>query len=412
MKKHLEKIKEKYKIYFSSFLLLFIIILISIPIRLWELEKYPPIVVDEYAYVRDVEKILKENDYYIARPQWDFSQAYLAYYPTILLIKIGFTNYILTFRIVSVIFSILSLIPFFFIVKKYSNNIIAFGTTLIFSTSYYYLQFSRVGWGCIYAVTLGLYLMLLIIWGLEKKSKLLIFFSGLMAALLLYTYRAGEIYIIGASLYFIINVIFSKNFSKKEIIIFSLIYFLTFIIVSSPWLYYIITEWDQFNLRFNVVSILNVNLPYHDKQNMKDVILYQISTSIDSWIFLIPKDGGGDENKRYLPLIYPIIIAPLIPIYFSGLYFGILNIKRTYIWFIIFLLGIILGQIMTIDPPNGARGLVLLPIIHLFISFSFYRFYNKYMKWNFFPYLFILFILILSYFNWEFYKYWMNWIDI
>src|SRR3990167_9224250 len=127
----------------KNLLLLFFVIIVSIFPRIWELNKYPPIIVDEPAYLRDVESMILNDNYYPANFQWDGSQATLVYLPTILLLKTIMPNPIMALRSVSVILSLLALIPLFFLVKNCTNDAIAFSSTIMFSYSYYFLQFSR-----------------------------------------------------------------------------------------------------------------------------------------------------------------------------------------------------------------------------------------------------------------------------
>ena len=102
----------------KSLALIVIVILISIFPRLWELNKYPPVVVDEPAYLRDIDKMVQNNNFYPADFQWDGSQATFVYIPTIILNKLFISDSLLALRTSSVIAGLLALIPFFLLVKR------------------------------------------------------------------------------------------------------------------------------------------------------------------------------------------------------------------------------------------------------------------------------------------------------
>jgi hypothetical protein len=395
----------------NSVFLIFFIILVSFFPRIWELNKYPPVVIDEPAYLRDINAMISKNDYYPANFQWDGSQATLAYLPTILLNKTFIPNQLLALRFTSVLMSLLALIPFFFLVKKYTNEIVAFSSTLMFSCSYYFLQFSRAGWGVIYPLTLGLYL-LWIIESLNKHNKYFkLIIAGILAGITFYLYRAGEILIVGACIFLIIKIFRSQErLSKKIFEIFIPIFI--FLIISAPWINAIKSNWQFFMLRQGVVSIQNTNKPYHKYNNSNDIIFYQIRTSVKSWLFLLPEVGTNPENPRYLPAAHPFVNPIIILLFILGLIIGIINFKKMYIWFFIYVSGVILGQVLTVDPPNGARGLILLPIIYLFSALSLNSIYNRFRNAKFIVLVLIIFSVIISVIDFLFYQNWMTWIKV
>src|SRR3989344_111966 len=139
MKRYLNFIKNKKDIF-----LVVLILIISLFPRLSGLTKYPNMIVDEAANLRDMNKLLSYDTFHPIDYEWGYGQATLVHYPVLLIARLGLDEFF-SLRLTSVILSLASLIPFFFIVKKYTNSIIASCGTLIFSFSYYYLQFSRVG---------------------------------------------------------------------------------------------------------------------------------------------------------------------------------------------------------------------------------------------------------------------------
>lgn len=395
----------------KELLILVFIIALSIFPRIWKLNELPPIVVDEPAYLRDINKMNLNKDFYPANFQWDFSQATLAYYPTILLTKLFFLNELTALRLSSVIFSILALIPFYFLVKKYTNEIVALSSTVLFSFSYYYLQFSRVGWGVIFPIFFGL-MLIWIIDGITNSNYLKrVLLSGIVSGVIMYLYRAGEIYIACSFIYLVFKTFrLNADLSKK---IFAVILFLTiFLIVSLPWINTIYGNIDRFLLRAKVVSINNVNTPYHRLSNKSEIMIYQITKSLNSWILLLPVDGGGYENKRYLPLSFTPINPILIPLFLMGFILSLIKLKTYFVWILIYGIGIVLGQILTVDPPNGARGLILLPIIYFLIALALFYIYKKFQKKNFVDYALLLLTLAVVIFDLFFYFNWMSWIIV
>lgn len=395
--------------YYKTIFILLALISISLLPRLWQLTINPPLIIDEPANLRDINQLIHLGGFHPFNFHWDFSQSTLFHYPTILLIYLGADD-LQALRLTSVIISSLSLIPFYFIIKKRTNSVIATCTTLLFSFSYYYLQFSRVGWTNIHTIFLGLILFWILDEAISRKSYKLIFLSTIIASLLFHTYRAGEIFILAGLIYIVFSFGEIKKINTKFIS--SLIYISFTFIFSLPWIYIIISNWELFNLRTSVVSILNVEKPYHGLYENLEIFIYQIFTTFKSWILMLPIYGGGIENQRYLPINKSLVSFPIALLFIFGLGIAIGNVKKHYIWLIILLLGLVLGQIMTINPPNGARGLILLPIIYIIASLTLFYIYKKIEKYKYTKFVFILLSLIIALFDFYFYTQWMTWISV
>lgn len=403
---------KKFIIFFTGrkeIYLLLLILLISLFPRLWHLTDFPPIMVDEAANLRDINKLLSLSGFHPIDYDWAYYQATLVHYPAILLIKLGIDQFF-ALRLTSVILSLLALIPFFFIVKRYTNPVIAFCTALMFSFSYYYLQFSRVGWTNIQAILLGLFLIWLIGVAIEKKSKFILLVSGMIAGLLMYTYRSGEIYILAGFILLITKLIKQKNIYVK--IVNLAIFLFAFLIVGLPWINKIFSNWELYNLRARVVSVSNANLPYHGLYNRSEIMAYQVFSSIKAWVYMLPLNGGGIENPRYLPLDHPPVSPIIAGFFLIGLIIAIYKFRITYIWILIYFLGLLFGQVLTVDPPNGSRGLILLPIIYIFSALTLNLIFNKLKESRFIIPALIIMSGIISFMDFLFYQNWMSWIKV
>lgn len=396
----------------TTFLLICLLILLALPPRLWKLSEYPPIIVDEPAYLRDIGEMIQSNNFYPAIQQWDGSQASLVYYPTIMLVKwAGFTDWLLALRTSAALVSILTIIPFYFLVKRYTNDLVAFCVSFMFSYSYYFLQFSRVGWGVVYATALGLFALWATQEAVRRKSLVWLVVGAFFAGLTSYSYRSGEVYIAACLISIVVPWGNNLKYVKTKVL-YALIFILTFFTFFLPWGYTIFSNWDFFTLRGRVVSVINIALPYHGYTNTLDIVIYQIATTIKTWIFLIPADGGGIENSRYLPLRYPPISFPLIPLFITGLIFAIQKWRESVALLFIFFFSLTLGQILTVDPPNGARALGILPIIYICVGISLYYVYKKIEFLKKFPYVIIATSVAIGVTDSLFYIYWMSWIKV
>ncbi len=370
----LEKAAKIYKKN-ASLILLLLVLFLSIPPRMWKLTEYPSIVVDEAANLRDINRLLTLKTFRPIDFEWGFAQATLVHYPAILLIKLGMQDEFFALRLTSVILSVLALIPFFLILRKYTNLLTSFLTTILFSYSYFFLQFSRVGWTNIHMLTVSIYILFFVEKAAETKKSVWFILGGIFSGVLLYMYRAGEI-IIAASAVYILTKSVQQKISFKKVCINITLFAGPTVVVGLPWVIKILFSWEQYTLRERVVSIFNAPKPYHGLVDITSILFYQLDTVLMSWVFMLPHQAGGIESQRYLPLSYTTISPILILLFFLGIFLAIKSFKNTFNWFIIFVLGLLFGQVLSVDPPNGSRGLILLPIIYFFIGISIFSLYE------------------------------------
>ncbi|MBP7832453.1 MAG: glycosyltransferase family 39 protein [Candidatus Levybacteria bacterium] len=398
---------------YKLFIICGILVVLSLPQRIWKLESLPPIIVDEPAYARDIQSAIKNNNFNPAQPQWDGSQAFIDYYPALLLILTLHIDTILAQRISSVIYSIAGILIFFFLLRMYTNTKSAFLASLLFECSFFYLQFSRVGWNVIHAVVLGLGTLLFTLLAAKhtKYSVVLSILSAIFASLCFYTYRSGEIYIAASFLIYIIEILAKK---KYKLILPFAVFISVFFVLSLPWLHYILNNYEFYMLRNSVVSITHVSFPYMEHTHMTQVYLYQVATTLKTWILMLPVFGftGHIENARYIPLVFPMMSVFLIPLYWIGFLLLIKHLKTYYPFLFIFATGLLFSQILTVYPPNGARGLIVLPILYFAIGLALYTIFKKCSYSKKINLLLFVSSFCIAVIDIVFYFYWMTWIQV
>jgi hypothetical protein len=76
-------------------------------------------------------------------------------------------------------------------------------------------------------------------------------------------------------------------------------------------------------------------------------------------------------------------------------------------------IGLYFGQILTVNPPNGSRGLILLPIMYMFIAYGLFQIHSWIKKFSLIMNIFFCFlgtsVIILDLYT---YIYWMTWIRV
>lgn len=400
--------KEITKLLASLFIPMLLVVVAIYP-RIWNLKTSPPTIVDEPANIRDIKLILK-NGLNITDFHWDFSKSRAVHFLPVLLIESGIKDENLALRYSSVLLSLAALIPFYFLAKTLSAPIIAASSTLLFSFSYYYLQFSRVGWtDVILNITLGLFLFLIIASDTKKKNIKKTLLESLVATFIFYSYRSGIIIILVAFTTFVAKSLINSGF--KNTIVKMIVFTFMFLFLSLPWINTIRKNPDKYNLRLHVVSINSIVIPSSEYSSKKELYYSQISKVINSWVLLKPLKMAGSESPRYLPEGYPVVNILVKIFFWVGLILSFFKIRQTYPIITIYLLGL-LGQIVTINPPNGARGLIILPCMYLFLAIGMQKAYDLTSKKPYLLALILFFSIVFSVIDFYFYQYWMAWIKV
>ena len=122
--------------------------------------------------------------------------------------------------------------------------------------------------------------------------------------------------------------------------------------------------------------------------------------------------GDNIENKRYLPLGYPAVNHVVKLLFWAGLIMAVLNFPSYWYWLFILGSGLILGQVLTVDPPNGSRALSILPIIYLLSALPLYALYKRIANKPYLVLAMAIMVSLVAFQDYQFYQYWMSWIEV
>ena len=125
-------------------------------------------------------------------------------------------------------------------------------------------------------------------------------------------------------------------------------------------------------------------------------------------------DGGGDENPRYLPSNYSPVNLFVSILFWAGLLIIFSKpkfYKKEFVWIFLIISTVIFGQIMTVNPPNGGRALIMLPAYYIIGSLAFDKI-SKLTKSNKVLLIIGATSIIFSLTDLLFYSFWMTWIRV
>ncbi len=300
----------------------------------------------------------------------DHTKTALNFYWMGLWIKIfGLNNAIFGMRFSIALAGVGALLAFFELLKKKTNPSISFLMTILLGTSIWFTNFARSGWLNLVAVFFGLVMIYFFEKAIEEQKIKMFFLSGILGALCCYSYLSGYIFPISAFVFLILYIIFNKN--KRKALKQTLWYAFGFIPIVLPVAIMAALMRQDYLLRPEVVFVF---------QNTKDFVplfLRQLTDVLDGLLLLNGTSiGKGIENLRYYPGGLPAV-DPFVKILFlSGIIYFLYKFFRKpgiSIWPIIYIITIGTVGILTVDSPNLARAIPVLPYIYLLSGILLYK---------------------------------------
>lgn len=387
----------------KALLILILIVILAVFLRLWQIGVVPPSPDwDEAALGYNAYSImLTGKDEYgkmlpVVLQSFDDYKPALYAYLIIPFIKI-FDLSIISVRLPSILFGIISVFTVFFLVKlvlgvkevrmssrKISSDTIALTSAFLFTISPWHIQFSRVGFEA--QVGLSLDLLAITFFFLSLRKKWFLTWSVVFAVVSIYVYQSEKLYI--PLLFAVLLIIYGKNLLSypRKILVLS---FMTGLILILPMVFYVATSPNAL-LRAKGVSIFAHETKMSQESsrrldlarsrgdtlgqildNRRITYARQITAAYLShfepnWLFL--RGDGPRHQAPYMGLLY-VFEIPLILIGIYGVAFLNFSRKSKFFIFSYFLIAPIPAAI-TIDVPHAVRTLHFLPAFQIFAAFG------------------------------------------
>ncbi len=383
-------------------ILMFIVLLATI-LRLWQIGNVPPSPDwDEAALGYNSFSILETGkDEYgkfmpvVLRSFDDYKPAGYAYL-IIPFIKILGLN-IISVRLPSVIFGILTVIATYFLVNElFKSKKLSLLSAFLLAISPWHIQFSRIAFEAQVGLSFNIFAILFFLKGLKKPYYL--FLSAFFMGANVYIYQSEKVFT--PLLLIILIAVYHKDLfkvPKKYLALGSLLG----LIVALPMGWYLLTNHDAFARArgvsiFSDSSSLNVDVKRvlwdHQHNNTlglifdnrrvvftKEVISNYLSHFNLNWLFI-----SGDISRHHAPNMGLLFLAEL-PFLFIGIYqllYGNYSKKTKLIIVLWFLITPIPASITT-GVPHAVRTINFLPLFQIFtalgilISFAFLSKFKK-----------------------------------
>ncbi len=267
-------------------------------------------------------------------------------------------------RLPSAIFGILTVLGLYFFTKELfggKNEILALLAAFLLATSFWHINFSRIGFRAITApffLTWALYFLIKSI-NADRRHILYALAGGLLYGLGFYSYiayRATPILILFAG-YFILEKSSGKN--QKQIVKNFIMFLIAAFLIALPIGFYFLRHPADFLGRTAGISIFNSQAP------LKDLTFNILKTA---GMFNV----AGDFNWRHNIAGRPLLFWPAGIFFLTGAYFSLKKIFKgkqwlspesiVWIWFLIAFLPVVISDE---GLPHALRSILMVPPVFI-----------------------------------------------
>jgi hypothetical protein len=302
---------------------------------------------------------------------WTGQPALSIYKEALSIRLLGFT--VLALRLPSALIGALAIAPFYLLLRRQYSVVASSLAAVLLATEVWYLNFSRSGWNCIDVCFYMLGAMYFLLSALDRLNRgertawatwRAFAFAGLFCALGLHAYPSGRTITVALLLFLPLACWFHRRQTRYLLIGYGLLVGVEGL-ASAPEAWHVARHWDAFTGRTRVVSIFNSERYRADPAG---TMLRQIGRNLRG-----PWDGTVNNTAQYSPVHEPQLgrVTGILVLFGMALSVALARIRRqpeTCLWWLMLFSGWAFTQLLTVETPNGARGIVYVPALVAFAA--------------------------------------------
>jgi 4-amino-4-deoxy-L-arabinose transferase-like glycosyltransferase len=271
---------------------------------------------------------------------------------------------VFTLRLPAALITACAVIPLYSLQRRYICQAAALVTTFLFSTSSWFLTFSRSAWNNGEVITAMLLGMWALTRAMESGRKRYWILFGAAQALLLYGYFAGRTVVLAFALYIagLAVVRARRDFRQcRKILLGALLAAGTALILFAPELPTVFSNLALFNNR--VSATLVFNQPRAPGQTVADLVTQNARDTVRSY-FLMDGGLGIGPYKGDFSWLDPVTTV----LYLVGILLGLRRPGKTALWFVLFIVPLASTQLLS--DLDGARGITAIAPMYFFAGLT------------------------------------------
>lgn len=372
----------------QTLILLLVIIAIASFFRLWQLNSIPPgLYPDEAMNGNNAIEAIKTGQYKIFYPENNGREGLFINLQAISLKIFGI--HILSLRLVSALIGILTVLGLYFLTKELLNsNIIALLSAFFLATSFWHINFSRIGFRAImvpFCLVWSFYFLFKLINAIKNKLK---------ASLTSVVYAVLSGFFFGLGFYTYIAFRFTVIILIIPIIMICITFWKEYKNSGRMWATYFKGFW-QYDLWFWIIIIVALPIGLYFLHNPQDFIgraggvsIFAKNNPIKELIIGTVKTLGmfnfvGDHNWRHNFSGSPQLFWPVGILFLIGIILSIKKLWRSdphkiiYWLLLIWFVAMLFPAILTAEGlPHALRTIGVIPVCYIFAGLGAYNLYK------------------------------------
>ncbi|HVN85331.1 MAG TPA: glycosyltransferase [Candidatus Binatia bacterium] len=342
------------------------LLLIALALRVYRIDRIPAVVIhDECDNLFNVYQILQGKGPGFFGVDWKPQPAASIY---VLSWFMWVSNSVTALRLPTVMVSVAALVPFFLLLRTVVAVPVALLTTGLLAADTWYLHFSRTGWDNIDACLFLLAAVLCLRRAVRNGQWRWFAATGIWCALGLYGPFGGRA-ILPITLLIGLMSLRRAAMPRGRLLAGLLLSTAVAIALLVPQLRTALSDWDGFQKRTRFVYVLggeNETKPALTKL----AIVLEASGRKAYQLFAPGFPIGRERTDRYLRTETGAFSRPTAVLLGIGMLAGLLCLAQTWHWWVVLVASFVLTEGLTIGNLNGARGIVFVPILYLFIGLA------------------------------------------
>jgi 4-amino-4-deoxy-L-arabinose transferase-like glycosyltransferase len=330
-------------------------------LRLWKLDELPPVFFhDECDNAANAMQILLGSGPGLYGLDWKPQPAFAVHLIALSLWACGPS--VLAVRLPAALFGTAGLLVFYWVARQAVRPLPALLAMFLLSTHVGYLHFSRTGWENVQTCFYALLAMGSVRQAMRSGNLAWWLLAGVSSGLAALTYFAGRLVLLACLGQATLCMVFARGSRLQRLRGFALLLG-AYLATVAPLAPTLLEDWTLFQRRTSSVLITR-ELP--DDVSLEMGIARFVERSACALQFVV--DGSVYRDERYFPPDRPLLDPVRAALFVAGALVACLRFRAFSLWWLMLLLPYLLTQGLTTGTPNLARGILVLPMLHLFMA--------------------------------------------
>jgi len=288
-------------------------------------------------------------------------------------------------RLVPALLSVVALLPFYLLLRQAVRAPAALLAAWLLAADIWYLHFSRVGWDNVFMCVPVTAAAFCVHAGVRTRRVRSFIWAGVWSACGAYGYPAGRL-ILPAVLATALAALAVERGGRQRLAAGAVVATATALLLFAAQLPVIFNDWQYFQRRTRFVYVLGGENQTRPAQEKVGIVLANFGRkALQLFAEQIPLPKVEESPDRYVRVDDGAFTRATAAMIIGGLLISITSVRwfsETWHWWIFLLIPFAGTQALTIGSLNGARGIIFVPIVYLFVGLTLQQVWQVSRRWG------------------------------